>query len=196
MKIIGGFEDVGEMAREAGQAVAKQAKNQTQATVKAAAGQIIGNQTQPADSSDQGTNEQASAAQQKMSDDHAKQFLKDLYGPSKPTDNALNQTNNSNQSTNPQSTVAQAMGLSPDDPNKGKTPEEVAKIASLHKQLHADYYRTLTAPKTPEEHVSDKLEREDQEQQMEELEEEKKKPRALPVTVKQGTGENVVGVSG
>ena len=27
MKIIGGFEDVGEMAREAGQAVAKQAKN-------------------------------------------------------------------------------------------------------------------------------------------------------------------------
>jgi len=203
VKIIGGFEDIGEAAAEAGQAVVNQAKKQATGFAKTAQGQITGNQSLP-NQNQQGTNEQGNAAQQKMSDDQAKQFLKDLYGPSQPQgqDKSLpsqknpgNQAHNQNQNQN-SSAVSNALGLPQTDPNKGKTPEEMVEIEALRKQLHADYYRTLTTPKPQEERVSEKLEREDQEKQMEDLEKEEKKPNALPVTVKQGTGETMVGVSG
>ncbi len=202
MKVIGGFEDIGEAAAEAGQAVVNQAKKQATGFAKTAQGQITGNQSLP-NQNQQGTNEQGSAAQQKMSDDQAKQFLKDLYGPSQPrgqdkslpSQNQGNQAQNQNQNQN-SNMVSDALGLPQTDPNKGKTPEEIVQIETLRKQLHSDYYQSLTKPKQQEERVSEKLEREDQEKQMEDLEKEEKKPQALPVTVKQGTGETMVGVSG
>lgn len=93
-------------------------------------------------------------------------------------------------------TIKNAMGI-PDFPVNQKTPEEQAKIEALRSQLHGQYYQDLTNRKKPEEeHVTEKLEREGQEEKMTELEIEKKKPPKLPVNVKQGTGENVVGVSG
>ncbi|MBI2621774.1 MAG: hypothetical protein HYW63_04000 [Candidatus Levybacteria bacterium] len=96
-----------------------------------------------------------------------------------------------------QSTVSAAIGIPQKDPNEGKTPEEIAKIEALRQQLHKDYYESLTNRKKPEEeHVTEKLEREEEKKKLSELEEEKKKPPPLPATVKQGTGEKVVGVSG
>jgi hypothetical protein len=93
----------------------------------------------------------------------------------------------------PAQTIKTAMGISPSQ----KSPEDEAKIAALEKELHAAYYRELTEPsRQPEETVQEKLEREEQEAKFEEFEKEKKKPSKLPATVKQGTGENVVGVSG
>lgn len=93
-------------------------------------------------------------------------------------------------------TVTTAMGL-PDLLNDKKTPEEEAKMEALRGQLHGEYYRKLTKPQQQEEEtVVDKLEREDQEKKMEDLETNKEKPPPLPATTKQGTGENVVGVSG
>lgn len=93
-------------------------------------------------------------------------------------------------------TVTTAMGL-PDILNDKKTPEEEAKIEALRGQLHGEYYQKLTRPQQQEEEtVVDKLEREDQEKKLADLEESKKKPPPLPATTKQGTGENVVGVSG
>jgi hypothetical protein len=78
-----------------------------------------------------------------------------------------------------------------------KTPEEMAKMQALRNQLHGEYYQQLTKPQQQEEEtVVDKLEREDQEKKMSDLETDKEKPPPLPATTKQGTGENVVGVSG
>lgn len=203
VKMIGGFEDIGEAAAEMGQSVGNAAKKQATGFAKTAQGQITGNQASSSQNQ-QGINEQGNAAQQKMSDDQAKQFLKDLYGPSQPQgqgkslpslQNPVNQVQNQNQNSN-SNTAADALGLPQSDPNKGKTSEELVQIETLRKQLHSDYYRSLTKPKPEEERVADKLEREDQEKQMEDLEKEEKKPKSLPVTVKQGTGETMVGVSG
>lgn len=145
---------------------------------KTAKGQIVGK-----------TN-QTSAQAQKMSDDQAKQFLSDLYGPSKP--NAEPQKSQSSKQG-----ASQGDQITTPQPNKDKTPEELAKIESLKRQLHADYYQNLVNPAKPkEEHVSEKLEREEEEEKMEEIEEEKKKLPELPVTVKRGTNERIPGVSG
>ncbi len=205
VKMIGGFEDIGEAAHEVGQAAVSQTKKQVSGFAKTATSQITGNQSQPnTDPNQQGANEQGAQSNQQMSDDQAKKFLQDLYGPSQPQgqDKSLpsqknpgNQAQNQNQNQN-SNAVSDALGLPQTDPNKGKTPEEMVEIEALRKQLHADYYRTLTTPKPQEERVSEKLEREDQEKQMEDLEKEEKKPNTLPVTVKQGTGESMVGVSG
>ncbi len=93
-------------------------------------------------------------------------------------------------------TVVTAMGL-PNALSDTKTPEEQAKIEALRGELHGAYYRDLTKPQQQqEESVVEKLEREDQEKKLADLEESKKKPPPLPATTKQGTGENVVGVSG
>ena len=93
-------------------------------------------------------------------------------------------------------TVTTAMGL-PDALNGVKTPEEEAKMEALRGELHGEYYRKLTKPQQQEEEsVVEKLEREDQEKKFDDLETQKEKPPPLPSTVKQGTGENVVGVSG
>ena len=195
--IIGSFEDTIEKgAQAASSAVQKQAAG----FVKTAVGQVTGGQTTNSNSnSDQGTNENNNTVQAQkpqMSDDQAKQFLRDLYGPTKPASSDQQKTTQGS-STPSQNPVAQAIGLTPTDPNKGKTPEEVAQMQSLRNQLHADYYQNLVnRPKAEPEHVTEKLEREEQQAQFEEIEKDKKKPQALPQTVKQGTGESVVGVSG
>lgn len=207
MKVIGGFEDLGEAAHEAGQNIAGQAKQQVKNTAQTAAGQITGSQSLPNQTNPNvpasGTNEHSSAKQNnQMSDDQAKQFLKDLYGPSTPAqrqDSLMPSASDDKpkQQAQPQNIVAQAVGLTPADPNKGKTPEEVAKIAGLRNQLHADYYRSLTTPKPQEERAAEKIEREDQENEMEELQKAEEKPQSVvPPGTKQGTGETVVGVSG
>lgn len=167
--------------------VAKTTVSGTQNFVKSTIGQIIGSTP-----SDAGTNEANSANQQKMSDDQAKQFLKGLYGKNDSADQEKPfQKNNSSQ--NP---IAQAIGLQPKDPNAGKTPEEIMQMETLRKQLHNDYYQSLVQRPKKEEAVADKIEREDQEEKMKLIETEKEKPSPLPVTVKQGTGEKMVGVSG
>jgi hypothetical protein len=92
--------------------------------------------------------------------------------------------------------VKDALGI-PVINNKEKTPEELSKIETLRKELHGAYYQNLINPRrAPEESVSEKIEREDQEKKLADLETQKEKPPPLPATVKQGTGESVVGVSG
>lgn len=181
-KIIGGFED----AIERGQSTVKNSVKQAAVNfTQTAVAQVTGNQSK----NDSGTNERANTTKQQMSDDQAKSFLKDLYGPSKPDEKKTPGTKDPN-------LVQSVLGLSPDDPNKGKTPEEIAKIEALRKTLHADYYRRLTQRPRREETVVEKIEREDNEDRMKLLEKDKKKPAPLPATVKQGTGESVVGVAG
>jgi len=95
-------------------------------------------------------------------------------------------------------TIKAAMGI-PDvlSPNNQKTPEEEAKMEALRGELHGEYYRKLIRPQQQqEESVVEKIEREDQEKKIEDFETQKEKPPPLPATTKQGTGENVVGVSG
>lgn len=180
--VIGGFED----AIERGQSAVKSATKQAVSDVaNAVVSQVTGNQPK----SDTGTNEAAAAQKQKMSDDQAKGFLKDLYGPSKPSEKKAPGAQDSN-------LTQSILGLTPNDPNAGKSPDELAKIESLRRTLHADYYKTLTQRPQRQESVTEKIEREDQEDRMKLFAEEKKKPAPLPATVKQGTGENVVGVSG
>ena len=176
---------IGEMLERGQSSVRKNVKQAASDFAQAAKGQITGSQN------NQGTNEQANSAKQNMTDDQAKKFLQDLYGGSD-----KNSAPDKSKTQNPQNPIAQAAGMAPKDPNEGKSPEELAKIEALRKQLHGDYFQSLVNPQKPqEESVTEKLEREDQEEQFEELEKKKEKPDPL-VNVKQGTGESVIGVSG
>lgn len=197
---IGGFEEIVETGKSSVQNAQKSAAQAAKKFVGTAVGQVTGKTPKQQDSA--GTNEAANAqAQKQMSDDQAKQFLKDLYGTSdkdsqkdiRPLDP---KKQNSPANTNPQNPLAQAVGINTKDPNSGKSPEELAKIEALRQQLHGDYYQSLTAPqKQAEESVTEKLDREKQEEEIELWEKDKKKPDPL-ANVKQGTGENVIGVSG
>lgn len=182
--VIGGFEDVIEKGQPAVGRVAKQAASDFGNTVK---GQISGSAGQNT-SSDQGTNEQASAAKQKMSNDQAKQFLKDLYGP---TDKKTAKVEKPQQHP-----VTEALGIPQADPNAGKTPEELAKLQGLRNQLHQDYYQGLVnPPKSEEKPVTEKLEEEKKMEELEMAKREEEQPGPLQ-NVKTGTGEKMVGVSG
>lgn len=171
--------------------IPKSTKQGTQNFAKTAAGQVMGSQPT------QGTNEQANSAQQtqqqQMTDKDRVEFLRNLYGKSD------NSSKTKSQGSNPpqKSPISQVLGVPQNDPNLGKTPEELAKIEALRKQLHGDYYQSLTNPQKPqEETVTEKLEREEQKKKMADLETDKEKPPQLSPTQKVGTGEAVIGVSG
>ncbi len=200
--VIGGtFED---MVEQGSRSAARNMKQQANSFTKAAVGQFTGNK---ASQNDQGTNEQGNVQAQKMSDDQAKQFLKDLYGKSdkslaqqksstpspNPVQNALGIPQKSDDKSHP---VSEALGIPQIDPNAGKTPEELTKLQSLRSQLHGDYYQNLVnPPKSKEEPVVEKLEREKQQEEFDLAQKQKEKPDPLAI-VKTGTGEKVVGVSG
>lgn len=181
---------IGEMVETGQTTLKKTAKQDVQNFAKTAVGQVSGSQPT------QGTNEQANSAQtaqQQMTDKDRVEFLKNLYGKSD------NGSKTKSQGSNPpqKSPISQALGVPQNDPNVGKTPEELAKIEALRKQLHGDYYQSLVSPQKPqEERVVEKLEREEEKEQFEELEKQKKKPPKLPLTQKVGTGEKMVEVSG
>ncbi len=183
---------IGEILETGQSTVRKNVKQAASDFAKSAKVQITGSQN------DQGTNEQANVAaqnQQKMSDDDAKKFLQDLYGRS--DKNSAPDKSKTQGTQNPQNPISQSVGIVPKNPNEGKSPEELAKIEALRQQLHGDYYQNLTNRRKPEEeHVAEKLDREEQEEKFEDLEKEKKKPPKLPQTQKVGTGEFAVGVSG
>lgn len=193
MDINSGFGEILETGQGAVKNAAKSTKQGAQNFAKTAVGQIAGNQSSTPQN-DQGTNEAVTAQQKQMSDDQAKQFLKDLYGPTKPQESSA--SNNSQAKTaaqqgSNQNLIKQAAGVTP------KNPQEIAKMQSLRNTLHQEYYQNLINPQKPEEvSVTDKLEREEQVEEFEEIEKEKKKPSKLPQTQKVGTGEKMVGVSG
>lgn len=200
-RVIGGFED----AIERGQSAVTQAAKQT---VKDFAGSAKGQLTGSAGQSfasqigqstdDHGTSEAASGAssqnsgQPQKSDEDRVKFLQDLYGKS----DHGGKSNNTHSDDSKTGAIKQALGISA-DPNAGKSPEELAKLAALRNQLHAKYYQELTTPKQREVSVTEKLEREEQIERMDAFEKDKKKPTAaINPTMKQGTAESVVGVSG
>jgi len=192
--MIGSFEDAFERGQSSVKKSTVNSANDFTNTVKS---QVIGDSPQKS-LQEQGTSESGTAMQNsqqsQMTDEERVEFLSNLYGKS----NSKN-TDSSDQKSSQKGAgdVKQALGIPQKDPNEGKTPEEIAKMESLRKQLHSDYYQDLVnRPKSIDEPVVEKLEREEQEEKMAELEESKKKPSELPRTVRKGTGENVVGVSG
>lgn len=187
----GMFGEMMETAQNAAQSAQKGIQKNIAQMGKAAASQVTGTVS---DQNQQGSGE--SAQQKKMSDDQAKQFLKDLYGPSKPQGDL--QKNGQKPSSQPsaQNPLASAIGAKQVNPYEGKSPEEIAVMQKLRGQLHGEYYQSIVNPPKPqEEHVADKLEREEQEEEMKKIDEEKKKPDPLAI-VKRGTGEKMVGASG
>jgi hypothetical protein len=192
--VIGGFEDVFEKGKATVSDATKKTITDFANTTKS---QLTGAGSSKVQT-DKGSNEQAAASpaqnQQQMSDQDRVEFLRNLYG--KSGDNKQN----GKDSSKPQqqnASVSQALGIPQKDPNEGKTPEEIAKLEGLRRQLHSDYYQSLVnRPKSADEPVAEKLEREKQEEKFEEIEKQKRKPSPLPATVKQGTAESVVGVSG
>ena len=79
-----------------------------------------------------------------------------------------------------------------------KTSEEQQEIEKLRRELHSQYYQTLTQPKKQDERPVEKLEREEgekmQELQIKQKEEQKKEP--ISVTRAKGKAEKFRGVSG
>lgn len=196
--VIGGFEDVIETAQSTVTSAAKQAAKDF---TNSATSQLTGSTPQ---SGGQGTNEQANAAKQQMSDDAAKQFLKDLYGPTKkaepqkpagahPVTDALGIPQSEKNASHP---VTEALGLPQADPNAGKTPEEIANLQKQRSALHQEYYENLVNhPKPAEQPVAEKLEQEKKMEELKEAEKKEKMPGPLQ-NVKTGTGERAIGVSG
>lgn len=196
-RMIGGFEDAFEHGKAT---VQNSVKTTTHDFAKTAKNQVVGDSSQQS-SQNQGTNEAGSAKQNsqqsQMTDEERVEFLSNLYGKNDANKNVNSSGNDQKKPQNGAGDVKQALGIPQKDPNEGKTPEEIAKIEALRKQLHSDYYQNLVnRPKPKEEPVAQKLEREEQEERMAEIEEEKKKPKELPRTVRKGTGESVVGVAG
>lgn len=191
----GMFGEILEQGRNTAQNMRKAVVQGASQTAKTAVGQVTGS-GQPAPAQ-QGSNEAANkAAQKQMSDDQAKQFLKDLYGPSKPQGTDAKNPQKTAGSGASQSLIQQAAGITPRDSNEGKKPEEIAHMQSLRSTLHQEYYQNLINPQKPEEEsVTEKLEQEEQVKQLEEIEKQKKKPDPL-AAVKKGTGETMVGASG
>ena len=193
MKKLGMFEEIIETG---GSTVKKTGKMIVSDLAKSAKAQVAGNSQTNDPAGDLGTNEQASSTQ--MTDDQRKQFLRDLYGKTDKSPNVKNDQKKTRQNSPiPNQTPAQkTLGLTPSDPNEGKTPEELAKIEALRKQLHGAYYQRLVRPpKPPEEPVAEKIEREEKEERWELSEKEKKKPPPLAVQNAQKTERNP-GVSG
>jgi hypothetical protein len=197
-RMIGSFED----AIERGQtSIKKSAVNTASDFGKSTKQQITGSSSQqPA--GDQGTNEAGTSPQAsdqpQMTDEERVEFLSDLYGK-----NNSNNKANSSGATDPGKSqkgagdVSQALGVPQKDQYEGKTPEEIAQIKALENRLHSEYYQNLVnRPK--EEPVAEKLEREEEEQKMADLNEENKKPKGSinPQMVKQGTGERVLSTVG
>lgn len=91
--------------------------------------------------------------------------VESLYGESQP------------QNTTPQQTPTPAS----DSSNaQSKSPEELANIEFIRKELHEAYYQTLVnPPKQEEESVSEKIEREDQQEMVDLQEKQMEKPPEL-----------------
>lgn len=197
-RIIGSFED----SIEKGQATVKNATKQAASDFASSTkGQLTGsagqNSSAPADSKGAGTNEQANKAQNQqnpqMSDAERVEFLRNLYGKS---DNNAKGAADSKKPQKGAGPVAQALGVPQQDPNAGKTPEEIAKLQALRAQLHQDYYQnTFNRPKPKEEPVTEKIEKEKQMEALVEQKKQKEKPGPLQ-NVKKGTGEANIGVAG
>ncbi len=210
-RVIGGFEYAVERGQTATKSAAKQTVNDFAGSVK---GQVTGSQNQVPTGAGSGTNENANAGaaqqqppsdqgtgesnalpnqqNQQMTDAQRVEFLRNLYG--KSDNNA--KANDGKAPQKGSGPVAQALGVPQKDPNEGKSPEEIAKIEVLRRQLHSDYYQNLVnRPKPKEEPVAEKMEKEKQMEALVEQKKEQEKPGPLQ-NVKQGTGEAVVGVSG
>lgn len=193
-RVIGGFED----AIESGQStIKKSTKNTAKDFANSTKNQVSGSQSQQTQS-DQGTNEAGGSQNQnqsQMTDKDREEFLSNLYGKS---DNKKNNSGSTNDPKKGSGPASQALGVPQKDPHKGKTPEEIAELEVVRKQLHSDYYQNLVnRPKPKDEPVAEKLEREKQEEKMAELQDEKKKPKSiLPPGTKQGTGEMQPGAVG
>ena len=190
MKKLGMFEEIIETG---GSTVKKAGKTVVSDFAKTAKAQVAGSSS--SNVSDQGTNEQVASTQ--MTDDQRKQFLRDLYGKTdKSDDKDKSDDDKKVDKPIPQNAAQKALGMTPPDPNEGKTPEEIKELASLRSSLHGQYYENLTnPPKPPEEPVTEKLEREEKEDRWELEQKEKEKPPPLAVQNAQKTERNP-GVSG
>jgi hypothetical protein len=194
-RMIGGFEDTFERGQSA---VAKSVKSTASDFASSTKSQLTGfSSQQPAD---QGTNEAGSSVQNsdqsQMTDQERVEFLSDLYGKGNGKNNSSNSQKNTQKGAGD---ITQALGIPQKDPYEGKTPEEIAQIESLRRQLHSDYYQDLlNKSKSNDEPVAEKLEREEEEKNMAALTENKDdlNPAINPQMVKQGTGERVLSTVG
>ena len=119
-----GFGEILETGHNTVRKVAKSTAKGAQNFAKTASGQI--SSQQPA----QGTNETGSAtSQNQMSDDQAKQFLRDLYGvPNKAQNQQQVQINAAQPANKTQTTVRTAIGMGASQ-GKAPTPAETVKTA-------------------------------------------------------------------
>lgn len=197
-RMIGGFEDAFERGQVAMNNTAKQTAsdfaNSTKSQIVGTGKKQVSNDHGAIESNDTGSS--GSAGQQQMTDAERVDFLSDLYGKNnsnnKPKSSGVTDPGKSQKGTGD---VSQALGIPQKDPYEGKTPEEIAQIKALENRLHSEYYQNLVnRPKPKEEPVSEKLEREEEEQKMAELEQDNKKLKGPinPQMVKQGTGERIL----
>lgn len=102
------------------------------------------------------------------------------------------------QPQNSQTKPAQSLPTSGKNPSDlGKTPEELANLEVIRKELHAAYYQSLTNPPKPEEEsVTEKIEREKQEEMVDLQQKKMEKPPELTIQRQAQRVEKFPGASG
>jgi hypothetical protein len=172
--------------------VKQQVKQAPQSIANSVVSQVTGKT-----SSDKGSNEagqsdthQQQAHQQQSNED----FVKELYGPSE--NNAKSHADGEGKApTERQKAAAEYIQ---EKVEGGMTPEEAQKLQSLRNKLHQEYYQKLISyeqPK-PEERKADKMEKEKEQDEMRELEEQKKKDAPIAVQMGANKAEQFPGASG
>ncbi len=172
-----GLGGIGNLGKQVGKGIVEETKK----SVKGAASQVTGieragekkeGEKQPAQSQ---KNEQKAGEQTPNKAGTDKDFVKGLYGKS----------GNQSQETAKTAQAQTAQKIAEENPER--TPEEVQKMVQLRQQLHKESYYdpTFNRPKPKEETVAEKIEKEDEEKKMKELEVAKKQEKKKPIAVDQ-----------
>ncbi len=167
---------VGDLTQQFGKGVSEEVKKTGQST----AAQIgLENKVERAE----GTSpEAAKEAENPASDKANEDFVKAMYGVDSNKDTAQLPAQKQNQTKanedNPDAQLFQSLALA----HPSKTQEELQKMLSEYKQQHKEEYydKVFNPPKPKEEAVTEKIEREDNEERWKLQEEEKKKPKGAP----------------
>ncbi|MDP2649236.1 MAG: hypothetical protein Q8P10_00170 [bacterium] len=174
-----GLGGIGNLGKQLGKGIVEETKKTAKGTVSQVTGiEKAGENAEKKDVQPQIKQEQKDQTQASSGQAEDKDFVKMLYGKSE-----NQQVEKPQNPQNPQVQTAQKIA----EENPEKTPEEVQKMVQLRQQLHKESYYdpTFNRPKPKEETVQEKLEKEDDEKKMKELEVVKKEEKKKPIAVDQ-----------
>ena len=191
---VGFFDDVFEQGGQIASQAGKQLDPKT--AVTSALNQVAPGLTPPANGEDSPDNkklQQKPLAQKVVS--APKSFIKAAAGQIAPaTEDSPDVKKPISQPKSVSDLITQQ--LKPENPQEAS--REQADLAKVRQELHSNYYQNLVnRPKPKEEKPAERVEREEKEEEEKKfLKKQEDDKKALPINVKQGTGEKITGIGG